>query len=207
MFLQQCGFNNSKRKCRLGITLGQRQLTDQEQWSHLSKLRDEAIDKSLQMHVSITDTAIKSILDTSVTILRWWHWTIIITFSAAIRQPPEIIDAHMGTVSPRLSVSLECQLYSLYLTPQKRFKLFSLFLCGSTTVGNKVHSAVTVCKVKTDLNHFSILITPTAESITANLLFHHCLLLCLPLFPYLFLYATGDFILVPAAASWLYFQS
>lgn len=161
------------------------------------------------MHVSITDTAIKPKYPgyqcysfTLMTLNYYYHF-----FCSHPARNYWCPHGDWGGVSPRLSVSLECQLYSLYLTPQKRFKLFSLFLCGSTTVCNKVHSAVTVCKVKTDLNYFSILITPTAESITANLLFHHCLLLCLPLFPYLFLYVTGDFILVPAAASWLYFQS
>lgn len=39
----------------------------------------------------------------------------------------------------------------------------SLSLCP---VYNKVHSAVAVCKANTDLNHFSILITSAAETIT-----------------------------------------
>lgn len=40
----------------------------------------------------------------------------------------------------------------------------------------KVHSAVVVCKAKTGLNHFSILISSAPETIMADLLFHHCLL-------------------------------
>lgn len=45
---------------------------------------------------------------------------------------------------------------------------------------NKVHSAVAVCKAKSGLNHFSILISSAAETITADLLFHQCLPFSLP---------------------------
>lgn len=65
-----------------------------------------------------------------------------------------------------------CTLYLNIYTPpstmQKVTVIFSLFLCHSNTVYNKVHSAVSVCKAKTGLNHFSILIISAAETITSR---------------------------------------
>lgn len=62
-----------------------------------------------------------------------------------------------------------------------------------------------VCKANTDLNHFSILITSAAETITPAFAVSS-LFASVPspknqYIPYLPLYATGDYLFVPAAAS------
>lgn len=81
---------------------------------------------------------------------------------------------HPSTVSVSVSILSFCSRSGSAFFARLHSKVgviyfFPPLLCFLVTlcpVYNKVHSAVAVCKANTDLNHFSILITSAAETIT-----------------------------------------